>query len=68
MVDCTKINVRKGSLGDDVKILQKYLIYYKYYDGTVDGICGAYTVEAIKKFQKANNLVVDGTFGKLSWT
>lgn len=66
MVDCTKINVKKGSNDENVKEVQKYLKYYNYYDGNIDGSCGNYTVEAIKKFQKANGLKVDGIFGTLS--
>ena len=65
-IDCTKINVQKGSKDELVKEVQKYLKYYGYYTGNVDGECGNYTVEAIKKFQKANGLVTDGVFGKLS--
>lgn len=65
-IDCTKINVKKGSSGESVKEIQKYLKYYGYYDGNIDGSCGNYTIEAIKKFQKANGLKVDGEFGTLS--
>lgn len=66
MVNCTKINVKKGSSGESVKEIQKYLKYYDYYTGNIDGSCGTYTVEAIKKFQKANGLKVDGIFGTVS--
>ncbi len=66
MIDCTKINVKKGSSGEYTKEVQKYLKYYGYYTGNIDGSCGDYTVLAIKKFQKANALKEDGVFGKLS--
>ena len=65
-IDCSKINVKKGSSGDYTKEVQKYLKYYGYYDGNIDGSCGNYTVEAIKKWQKSKGLVVDGVFGQLS--
>ncbi len=65
-INCNTINIKKGSNGDTVKELQKYLKYYKYYDSNIDGSCGDYTVSAIKQFQKRHNLIVDGVFGKLS--
>ena len=65
-VDCSKVNIKNGSTGETVKEVQKYLTYYKYYDGKIDGICGNYTVEAIKKWQKYKGLKVDGNFGPLS--
>lgn len=65
-IDCTKINVKNGTSGAMVTEVQKYLKYYGYYDANIDGSCGNYTVEAIKKFQKANGLVVDGIFGTIS--
>lgn len=65
-IDCSKINVKKGSSGEYTKEVQKYLKYYGYYDGNIDGSCGNYTVEAIKKWQKYKGLIVDGVFGTLS--
>ena len=65
-IDCKTINIKKRSSGETVKELQKYLTYYKYYDGNIDGNCGEYTVTAIKKYQKANDLKEDGIFGTLS--
>ena len=32
-----------------------------------DGLCGKDTEQAIKNFQKQNNLVVDGCCGELTW-
>lgn len=37
--------------------------YYGYYTGTVDGKKGKKTTEAIKAFQKAKGLTVDGVYG-----
>ena len=33
-----------------------------------DGLCGNITTEAIKKFQKSNGLVVDGSCGPATWS
>jgi len=63
-VDCNKVNIKKGSKGKDVKELQQYLAYLKYYTREVDGVCGDYTVNAIKQMQKAYSVTADGWFGK----
>ena len=55
--------VRAGSNTADIKIVQTKLKNWGYYTGTVDGIYGTKTVAAVKKFQPANNLVVDGIAG-----
>ena len=34
---------------------------------TADGLCGAKTVEAIKKYQAKNGLVADGEVGLNTW-
>ena len=49
--------------GTDVKQLQENLIQLGYLTGTADGDYGAKTVEAVRDFQKANNLTADGTAG-----
>lgn len=51
-----------GSTGIQVKYLQKFLNWCGY-KITVDGNYGLKTKEAVKKFQKANGLKVDGIFG-----
>ena len=56
----------KGSQSEDVRILQKKL-NAKGYKLTVDGIFGDKTLEAVKDFQKKNNLEVDGIVGKNTW-
>ena len=56
----------KGDRGENVRYLQKFLNWYGNYKLTVDNICGAKTIEAVKKFQKAEGLTVDGQFGKNS--
>ncbi|MDD5281637.1 MAG: peptidoglycan-binding domain-containing protein [Candidatus Omnitrophica bacterium] len=38
-----------------------------YYQGIIDGKIGRQSRQAIKDFQKANNLSVDGKVGKKTW-
>ena len=51
------------STGDNVRSLQKSLITLGYLKGKADGVFGSQTEEAVKKFQKANDLTVDGLAG-----
>lgn len=39
-----------------------------YYKGSIDSKPGPQTKEAIKAFQKANGLKVDGVVGKVTWS
>lgn len=55
--------VKSGSKGSDVKHVQSFLNWCIKAGLTIDGICGAKTVKAIKKFQKQNGLKADGVFG-----
>lgn len=61
-----KETLKKGSKGTQVKNLQKFLNWYGSYKLEVDGVFGANTYNAVKKFQKANGLTVDGIFGTKS--
>ena len=65
-IDCNKVNIKKNSTGTNVKELQKYLTYCKFYDGKIDGKCGDYTVNAIKKLQKELKVKIDGNFGSIT--
>lgn len=49
-----------------VKQYQKDLKRLGFYAGDVDGIAGAKTKAAVKAFQKANGLVADGVYGKMT--
>jgi len=49
------------------KQIQTALKNAGYYQGAVDGKIGKGTREAIKAFQKANNLPTDGKVGKKTW-
>lgn len=55
--------LRSGDSGTEVKQLQENLIQMGYLSGKPDGKYGQGTVEAVKAFQKANNLTSDGTAG-----
>jgi N-acetylmuramoyl-L-alanine amidase len=52
-----------GSTGQDVKNVQWKLLQWGYYDGKVDGIYGARTYRAVRRFQRKNGLKVDGVVG-----
>ncbi len=55
------INSKSNSA--DIKLVQKKLKNWGYYTGSVDGIYGTKTKNAVRLFQKKNNLVVDGIVG-----
>lgn len=61
--------LRYGSRGEDVRLVQDAL---NKVNGncalTTDGIFGAATEEAVRNFQAANGLVVDGVVGNATWT
>ena len=54
---------RYGSSGEEVKQIQTRLKSWGYYKGAVDGVYGSKTQAAVKAFQKANGLTVDGVAG-----
>ena len=58
--------IKMKSTGEQVRRLQKFLNWYGDYGLKVDGNCGEKTVKAIKMFQKAEKLTVDGKFGPKS--
>ena len=60
---CSKVNLKIGSKGAEVKELQRYLTYLRYYDGLIDGVYGEYTKKAVQKMQKAYGNDPDGLFG-----
>lgn len=60
--------LRNGNSGTQVKVLQWLLNEGGYNAGTVDGIFGANTLKAVKAYQKAKGLTVDGIVGKNTWT
>lgn len=52
-----------GTTGQDVKDVQWKLRNWKYYDGKVDGVYGARTYRAVRRFQAKNGLNIDGVVG-----
>lgn len=67
------IEVRKGSSGNDVKLLQTLLkaAGCKGADKkalVIDGDCGTNTESAIKKYQKKKKLTIDGIAGQETWS
>ena len=54
----------KGSMGDDVRMLQQALKELGYLTGSVDGDFGAKTKKAVEAFQQAMGLKVDGIAGR----
>jgi zinc D-Ala-D-Ala carboxypeptidase len=59
--------VRKGSRGNDVKVLQEKLNALGYNCGAADGVFGINTEKAVKAFQDAEWLVPDGVVGSATW-
>ena len=64
--------LQKGSKGNEVKTLQRLLkaLDYKGSDNkalSIDGDFGSNTLYALKTYQKAKGLTVDGICGKNSW-
>lgn len=52
-----------GSRGSEVTEIQRELSSRGYYSGSIDGIYGKLTENAVRLFQKANGLKVDGIAG-----
>ena len=59
--------LRKGAQGADVKTLQTFLIAWGCEPGTPDGIFGKQTDAALRAFQRAQGLTVDGVCGPATW-
>lgn len=60
--------LKKGMRGNDVLQLQVMLKILGYDCGEPDGIYGSQTVAAVKAFQKAQNITVDGKAGPVTNT
>ncbi len=52
-----------GSRGEEVRLLQEKLQERGLYTGSIDGIYGTQTEEAVKRFQRQQGLTVDGIAG-----
>ena len=65
--DCSNTSLKKGSSNTEkVKTLQTQLKTLGYYNGKIDGSFGPLTDSAVRAFQRAYNLKVDGYFGSES--
>ncbi|HSK69092.1 MAG TPA: peptidoglycan-binding protein [Candidatus Limnocylindria bacterium] len=60
--------LRTGDSGAEVQRMQAALIAQKYLSGAADGKFGANTYEAVRRFQQANGLAVDGLAGNRTLT
>lgn len=63
-----RATVKFESRGEDVTYLQQRLTAKGYGVGSIDGIFGSKTMEAVKAFQAENGLTVDGVVGKATWS
>ena len=59
--------VRVNNRGTYVRYLQEKLTSKLYPTGTIDGIFGANTEQAVREFQRENDLPPDGIVGPLTW-
>ena len=57
-----------GSRGETVSQVQTKLKQWGYYTGSVDGVFGQSTYDAVVWFQRANGLTADGTVGGATLT
>ena len=65
--DTSNPTIRKGSHGNPVRRAQKRLTLGGWDTGGVDGIFGAKTEAAVKRFQHDNGLTADGVVGPRTW-
>jgi len=57
---------RFGDFGRDTRKIQEWLVFHKYRIG-IDGFFGDATLFSVKRFQKNNNLIVDGIVGNVTF-
>ncbi len=60
--------ISRGSTGPDVRLVQSLLNRIGYNAGTVDGIFGSRTYQAVVGFQTNNGLAADGIVGPATWS
>src|SRR5215475_94862 len=59
--------LKQGSTGPEVRDLQQALKALGFDPGPVDGVFGARTQGAVKAFQQAREITVDGIVGRVTW-
>lgn len=67
LTESTVRTLKYKSSGMDVTYLQQRLAAKGYSIGTIDGKFGVKTLEAVKAFQVASDLTVDGIVGVKTW-
>jgi peptidoglycan hydrolase-like protein with peptidoglycan-binding domain len=59
--------LKQGASGPDVRDLQQALKTLGHDPGPIDGAFGARTTSAVKAFQQAREIAVDGIVGRVTW-
>ena len=59
--------LRLGSTGDDVRLVQERLTALGHDPGAADGLYWRRTCDAVRAFQRARGLAVDGAVGPATW-
>lgn len=59
--------VKIGSRGDEVKLLQQRLSAKGFLPGKADGVFGPQTEDAVVQFQASHGLIADGIVGTRTW-
>ena len=62
------VTLKKGAQDNITWLLQARLVCLGYNPNGIDGVFGNYTLAAVKQFQKAKGIVVDGIVGKQTWS
>lgn len=63
----TPPQIKKGATGPAVILMQRLLRYEGKYKDSLDGIWGNNTEAAVRAYQKANKLAIDGICGPATW-
>lgn len=66
-IPVTRRTIRRGAQGEDVRAMQLALVAMGYNPGECDGLFGKKTEAALRLFQKAQGLTVDGICGPKTW-
>jgi lysozyme family protein len=59
--------IKIGSRGDEVKLLQQRLAAKGFLPGGQDGVFGPQTEDAVVQFQASHGLIADGVVGTRTW-
>ena len=66
-VQTSRRTLRIGNTGDDVKALQNFLNNFDFGPLVEDGVFGAKTEAAGKRYQNSRGLLADGIVGPNTW-